>query len=91
MSGEIEALTRKQRDAVEAIGWGMRHFGSVVTNRHVRRRTVQALIRKGLAESVGRVQLCDDDGFMCEPERYREGFRLTHAGRDVHKRLLQLT
>jgi len=82
-------LTRNQRDAIDALAWGTLHFGSLHTNRVVRRRTVLSLVRRGLAESVGQTMVCDADGFHVEPERYREGFRLTARGQKVYEHQLR--
>ena len=36
-----------------------------------------------MVKSIGPVPLCDGDGFTIEPERYREGWVLTDAGKDA--------
>lgn len=81
-------LTRRQKDAIEWLAWGMEHFGSLGTTRRVRRSTMMTLVKQGIAESVGQALMCDGDGFHLEPERYREGFRLTEYGQAVHQALM---
>lgn len=61
--------------------WGERHFGSVTTSRFLPLRDVRRCVERGLLKSVGLVTLCDDDGFTLDPERFREGYVLTEAGR----------
>lgn len=73
----------KQQDVLETMAWAEKHFGSLTTNRQCPRRDVLRAVRHGLVESVGIVELCDDDGFMVWPTRHREGFVLTDQGRDV--------
>lgn len=77
---DLKTLPKSQRDAVGTIAWGHRHFGSVLTGRQNRRSTVLKLVALGIAESAGQVMVCDGDGFHIEPERWREGFRLTPEG-----------
>ena len=84
----VNKLSRAQKDAIESLAWGMEHFGSLVTNRHVRRSTMLTLVGRGIAESVGRVAMCDDDGCTIRPEQYREGFRLTDHGVEVHRAVM---
>jgi hypothetical protein len=68
-------------DVLEWLEWGEKNFGSLATSRQVRRRDVLRAVERGLAQSVGDVVMCDGDGWIIEPERYREGFTLTDAGR----------
>ena len=82
-------LRKPEKDAIESLAWAMRHFGSLCTGRQCRRSTVLSLVAMGIAESIGRVAVCDDDGSFVEPERYREGFRLTPFGLRVHSVILQ--
>ena len=71
----------KLQDTLETVAWGEEHFGSVTTGGPLRKRDVDAAIRKGLVVEVGAVTLCDGDGFTIHPERYRTGYKLTEAGR----------
>ncbi len=73
----------KQLDVLETVAWGEKHFGSVITGGGLLLRDVRRAIRDGLIVSAGQVIVCDGDGFGLEPERYREGFKLTDAGRAV--------
>lgn len=81
-------LTRLQRDAIESIYWAMNNFGSLVTNRALPRSRVLRLVELGLVKSIGDVVMCDDDGFTIQPERYREGFRLTSEGLKIHAKIV---
>ncbi|HET7321863.1 MAG TPA: hypothetical protein VFI96_05150 [Longimicrobiaceae bacterium] len=82
---EREIPTR-DLDRLETVAWGEENFGSLTTNRAFPRRTMLRLVKRGLVRSVGPVLLCDDDGFTAEPEREREGFVLTDAGRAAVER-----
>lgn len=80
-------LTKKQRQALRSVAWGTKHFGSLMTGRETSRRTVLALVKRGLCESVGMVAMCDGDGFLVQPERYREGFAITKAGKKLLRQI----
>lgn len=69
-------------NTLSTTAWAMHHFGSVCTGGNLQLRDIKRAISKGLIESVGSVPICDGDGFAVLPERYREGFRLTDAGKD---------
>ena len=73
----------KQIDVLETIDWSEGNFGSLVTNRQCSRRDVLRAVKNGLAKSIGQVLMCDDDGFHLDPERFREGFVLTDAGKEL--------
>lgn len=75
--------TMRERATLGTIEWGDSHFGGIVTNSQLRRRDVLRVVAKGWAKSNGLVYLCDDDGFLVQPERMRESFSLTDAGRAV--------
>jgi len=71
-----------ERDVLELAEWGQENFGGgVVTNRLLRRREVLRAEARGLVKSLGLVPLCDDDGRIIQPERYREAWQLTEAGK----------
>lgn len=74
-------LTDKQWSALEAVGWGTKHFGALVSGRSHHRNTLVALATKGLVRLVNQVLVCDGDGFSIQPERYRDGWTLTEAGK----------
>lgn len=44
------------------------------------RAAARALERKGLVRSAGTVAKCDGDGFLVQPGRWCEGFKLTAKG-----------
>lgn len=75
----------KLSDVLETVEWGEKNFGSVVTGGGLTKRNIDSAISKGLVKRAGRVTLCDDDGFTIQPERYREGYRLTAKGRRMLK------
>ena len=89
LAGDLLVLSRAKRNAIESLHWGMVHFGSLTTNRVVQKRTVDGLVKDGIAKSVGQVVLCDDDGGIFDPERIREGFVLTDYGVKIHAALIQ--
>jgi hypothetical protein len=73
-------MTEAQRYALERVAWGTEHFGALVTGRMTRKTTVLRLFRKGLVADAGMVVMCDGDGFTIQPERYRQGWKITRAG-----------
>jgi len=74
-------MTRRQRAALERVAWGTEHFGALVTGRVTRRADVLALRALGYVADAGMVAICDGDGFLLQPERYRQGWKITAAGR----------
>ncbi len=70
----------KRRDLLETIADCEDRFGSLITGGRVTRRDVMRCVAAGLVESAGRVVVMDGD-FAAEPERFRQGFKLTAAGR----------
>jgi hypothetical protein len=76
-----ETLTEKQHSALEAVAWGTEHFGALVSGRSHHRRTLVALATKGLVRLTSQVAVCDGDGFLLQPERYRDGWTLTEKGK----------
>ena len=73
----------KLPEILSTTAWAMHHFGSVCSGGTLKRRDIRRAESKGLLESVGDVPVCDGDGFTIEPERYREGFRLTERGESM--------
>lgn len=51
------------------------------TGRNCRVKTMRELAKMGLVESAGLAALADGDGFIIYPERYRECWKPTDAGR----------
>lgn len=76
-------MTDNQRAALERVAWGTEHFGSLVTGRVTRKRDVLALCKKGLVADAGMVAVCDGDGYLVVPERYRLGWKITAKGKQV--------
>lgn len=74
------SLTKKQIEYLSNVHWAERHFGSYAPRGSIH---LKSLVEKGLVKSVGVVCLCDEDGGIKEPERYREGFVLTEDGNKV--------
>ena len=74
-------MTKAQRRALEKVAWGTEHFGAFCTGRQTRLRDVAALEEQGLVACVGWVAVCDGDGFLLQPERYRRGWKITAAGK----------
>lgn len=72
-----------RRNVLESVADCEQLFGSLITNSVCTRRDVMRCVRAGLVKSVGPVTLMDDDDSPVEPERFREGFRLTEAGRQA--------
>lgn len=72
MRGDANWLTQ--------VAWGQHFFGALFTGRHFPVRKMRALESRGLVTSIGACALCDGDGFIIMPERYRDGWQLTAAG-----------
>lgn len=83
MSAATPQVAPRDLDRLETVDWGEQSFGSLVTSRSVPRRAMLRLVERGLVRSVGDVELCDDDGFVVDSGRTREGFVLTDAGREA--------
>jgi hypothetical protein len=78
---EHAKLTRRQEAVLREVAWGTEHFGALVTGRATRNWEVVALLKKKLVADAGAVLVCDGDGFVCHPERYRQGWKITDAGK----------
>jgi hypothetical protein len=74
-------LTRRQEAALREVAWGTEHFGALVTGGATRHRDVDSLFKKKLVADAGAVLVCDEDGFVRQPERYRQGWKITDAGK----------
>lgn len=74
-------MTKAQRRALETVAWGTEHFGALVTGRQTRLREMVALHAKGLVADAGMGVVCDGDGFILQPERYRQGWKITAKGK----------
>lgn len=73
-------------EALATTAWAEYHFGSVCSSQHLRRSTIMRAVQRGWMEAIGMVAICDADGFLLQPERYREGFVLTAEGKRVLRR-----
>jgi hypothetical protein len=74
-------MTKNQMRALRNVSWGSEHFGAFCTGRETRKRDVLALVAQGLVADAGMVAVCDGDGFLLRPERYRQGWEITDAGK----------
>jgi hypothetical protein len=72
-------LTRRQEAVLREVAWETEHVGALVTGRATRHLEVFELLKKLVADA-GAVLVCDGDGFVCHPERYRRGWKITDAG-----------
>lgn len=79
----VPAITWRDFNRLEAIEWAEDEFGSLITTRQFPRRAILRLVERGLVRSAGLVTVLDGDGGMVEPERFREGFKLTDAGKQA--------
>lgn len=74
-------LTKRQRAALERVAWGTEHFGALVTGRVTPVSVVRSLLHRGLVKDAGMISVCDGDGFLLQPERYRQGWAITEMGK----------
>lgn len=74
-------MTKRQFAALRQVAWGTNHFGALVTGRVTRLADVLALHALGFVADAGMVAVCDGDGFLLQPERYRQGWKITEAGK----------
>ena len=81
------SIARSQEDMLDWAAHNARFGWLFTTGRTHRRATVQRMIALGLVRSVGEVVMVDGDGYTKQPERYREGFELTEAGKATHNAL----
>jgi hypothetical protein len=59
------------------------HGMATLTNRQLPLKTMKRLESLGFVKDAGLVAVCDGDGFTVQPERWRQGWTLTHAGQDL--------
>lgn len=74
-------MTKRQRAALESVALGTEHFGALVTGHVTRKSDVLRLYAIGYVADAGMVAICDGDGFVLQPERYRQGWKVTDAGK----------
>lgn len=77
---EAVELTVKQIRALETCEWAQKHFSGASTGRRFTLRIAKRLQEKGLIDSPGLAEPCDDDGFIVAG-RTRPYWVLTDAGR----------
>lgn len=76
-----ERPTKLQLEALEWAEWGEDNFGGgYYTSRVSTKRTAEQCVASGWLERRSLVD-CDGDGYHKEPERWRNGYVLTDAGR----------
>ena len=59
------------------------HGMATLTNRRLPLRTMKHLESLGLVKDAGPVAVCDGDGFIVQPERYRVGWTLTQMAEAI--------
>jgi hypothetical protein len=79
-------MTKAQRAALERVAWGTKHFGALVTGRVTRKRDVIALFERGFVADAGMVAVCDGDGFLLQPQCYRQAWKITTKGKAALRR-----
>lgn len=75
-----ECLSESQLTMLRDVSWATRHFDGMAARTAASLRRLRALEASGLVEAIGLVTVCDGDGYSIQPEREREGFRITKAG-----------
>lgn len=76
-----ERPTKRQLDALEWAEWGADNFGGgYFTSRSATKKCAEQCVARGWLERR-RLVACDDDCHALEPERWRNGYALTEAGR----------
>jgi hypothetical protein len=78
-------MNKSERDLLAHAVWAKDKMNwGVFTNSTYRKSVAKKLVARGwLVPSE--LMVCDDDGFSVEPERYRDGYELTNAGRMAHE------
>lgn len=79
----MDGITKPMLDALESTAWGMKHFGSIMTNRQLPLSVMRKCVEAGLCSCIGMATPCDDDGFLEHNKRERLGYVLTEKGRDA--------
>ena len=70
---------RETLETLEWVSWGMKHFSGLAAGN--RREELEMLAKAGLVKCDGWHPVCDDDGFLKDPEEYDDCYVLTDAGR----------
>ena len=79
----MDGITKPMMDALESTAWGMKHFGSIMTNRQLPLSVMRKCVDAGLCKSIGMCQQCDDDGGIIHSRCERLGYVLTGKGQRV--------
>lgn len=79
----MDGITKPMMDALETTAWGMKHFGSIMTNRQLPLAVMRQCVKAGLCRCIGMATPCDDDGFLEPNKRERLGYVLTDKGQKV--------
>ena len=74
-------ISKPMMKCLETTAWGMRHFDGIITSRQLPIAVMRKCVKAGLCECIGMTTVCDDDGFIAQPERERLGYVLTTEGR----------
>ncbi len=70
---------RETLETLEWVSWGMKHFSGLAAGNS--REELETLAKAGLVRCDGWHPVCDDDGFLKDPEEYDYCYVLTDAGR----------
>lgn len=60
-----------------------KNYDALIPHAGLRKSQIKKALATGCVRSVGRCLVCDEDGGIKHPERYKEGFELTEKGRDL--------
>lgn len=71
-------------ETLEWVSWGMKHFSGLAAGN--RRNELEALAKSGLVKCEGLFPVCDDDGFLKDPDEYDDCYVLTDVGRELLKK-----
>ncbi len=79
----MDGVTKPMMDALESTAWGMKHFGSIITNRQLPLAVMRQCVKAGLCSYIGMATPCDADGSIEHNKQERLGYVLTDKGRKV--------
>lgn len=85
----MSQYTKADQDALDHLGHMARFGWAALTGRGIRRNSMVRLSALGLVRDAGLVAVAvvDGDGFTLEPERFRQAWELTDAGKAEIERL----
>lgn len=78
-------LTKAERCFLEHAAHCERFGWRALSGRVAKRGAANSLVAKGLLTFAGQARVVDGDGYALQPERYRDGWELTDAGRAASK------